>query len=147
MPRKAISTTRLVFTGDFQQNVTDEIKSGAEVTILFDSNRLPFERSLDKKGKPEWTISAFYQASSESPVTEIKLVPEKTKKVKSTAEDNFLKGVFTVSGDSDEAIIWFQNTGKSGNVYFDSAFGRNYRFPVVTATEPAPVTKARAKKA
>jgi hypothetical protein len=148
MPKKAVEKTissELVFTGDFQQNVAGELKTGAEVTILFDSNRLPFERSTNEKGKAEWTISAFAQFAPEGAVSEIKLAPAK----KGKTADSTLKGVFTVPADSQEAIIWFLNTGKSGNLYFDSAFGKNYRFPVIAeVTEtPAPVKKVRAKKA
>lgn len=148
MPKKALNTTtetassQLVFTGDFQQSVTETLKPGAEVTILFDSNRLPFERSTGAKGKAEWSISAFYQTSSEGAVSEVKLAPAKK-------GETVLKGVFTVPAESSEVIIWFLNTGKSGNVYFDSNLDKNYRFPVVAeVTEtPAPAKKARAKKA
>ncbi|MBX7174225.1 MAG: hypothetical protein K1X72_24845 [Pyrinomonadaceae bacterium] len=157
MPKKAINTTntpQIIFTGDFQQNITEEIKAGTEVTILFDSKRLPFERSVDKKGKPQWEISAFYQFSPVGPINEVKLVPEKkVKKAEATVTDEVLKGSFTVPAGSQEAILWFLNTGKSGEVYFDSAFGYNYRFPVlpevaqVTEAQPKTVKKTRAKKA
>ena len=147
MPKKAINPTssELVFTSDFQQNLSGELKTGAEVTILFDANRLPFERSTGEKGKAEWSISAFAQFAPEGAINEIKLAPAKKGKAN---EDTTLKGVFTVPADSRETVLWFLNTGKSGNVYFDSAFGYNYRFPVtaevVEAT--APVKKTRAKK-
>ena len=142
MSKKVINTT-LSFTADFQQNPTELIKAGTEVTILFDSNRLPFERSTNEKGKPEWSISAFTQFSPEGSISEIKLAPAKK------GTDSVLKGNFTVPTDSNEAIIWFLNTGKSGNVYFDSDFGKNYRFPVAAEVleTPAPAKKARTKKA
>lgn len=143
MPKKASNTT-LSFTADFQQNASETLKPGAEVTVLFDSNRLPYERSTNTKGKAEWTISAFTQFSTEGTVNEIKLAP--AKKGKAATEDTTLKGVFTIPADSSEVIIWFLNTGKSENLYFDSNFGSNYRFPVVAGTE-APVKKARAQKA
>jgi hypothetical protein len=145
MPKKAINTT-LSFTEDFQQTVTEPLKAGSEVTILFDSNRLPFERSTNEKGKAEWSISAFYQFAANGKVNEVKLTPAKKGK---TVEKTILKGVLSVPQDANEAILWFLNTGKSGNYYFDSAFGQNYRFPVVTETveTPAPTKKSRAKKA
>ena len=157
MPKKAINTTntpQIIFTGDFQQNITEEIKAGTEVIIHFDSKRLPFERSVDKKGKPEWEISAFYQFSPVGPINKIKLIPgKKTKKAEATVTDEVLTGSFTVPAGSQEAILWFLNTGKSGEVYFDSAFGYNYRFPVlsevveVTEDQPKTVKKSRTKKA
>lgn len=144
MSKKSLNTT-ISFTGDFQQNITETLKPGTEVTILFDSNRLPFERSTNAKGKAEWTISAFTQFAPEGAVTEVKLAPAKKDEV-------VLKGVFTIPTDSSEVIIWFLNTGKSGNVYFDSNLDKNYRFPVVAEVAevietPAPAKKARAKKA
>lgn len=144
MSKKTLNTT-LSFTADFQQNFSESIKAGEEVTILFDSNRLPFERSTNEKGKPEWSISAFTQFSPTGEINEIKLVPAK----KGKAADSFLKGNFTVPADSNEAIIWFLNTGKSGSVYFDSDFGKNYRFSIAAEVSetPAPAKKARTKKA
>ena len=140
MPKKASNTT-LSFTADFQQNATETLKPGAEVTILFDSNRLPFERSTGAKGKAEWTISAFAQFA-EGVINEVKLAPAKK-------GETVLKGVLTVPAETSEAVLWFVNTGKSGNLYFDSAFGQNYRFPVAAEVveTPAPAKKARAKKA
>lgn len=144
MPKKAINTT-LSFTEDFQQTVTEPLKAGSEVTILFDSNRLPFERSTNEKGKAEWSISAFYQFAADGAVKEVKLAAAK----KAASQETVLKGNISVPQDATEAILWFLNTGKSGNYYFDSAFGKNYRFPVVAEAieNPAPAKKSRAKKA
>ncbi len=143
---------QLVFTGDFRQDVTGELKSGAEVTILFDSERLPFERSLDEKGKSAWSISAFYQFAPGEEIYKVNLLPEKgRKKTKAESEPTFLKGVLSVPPESREAIIWFLNTGTTGNEYYDSDFGKNYRFPVLpdasVEPEPKPVKKTRPKKA
>ncbi len=135
--------TTIIFTGDFQQELKGEIKPGSKVTILFDATRLPFERSIGTKGKPEWTISAFYQVAPNAEVKEIKLAPEKAK---ASDEVNILKGVLPVPAEGSEAILWFLNTGATGGVYFDSAFGKNYRFPVTVSAEE-PVKKSRAKKA
>lgn len=149
-----ITTSQVTFTGNFQQVISGELKPGAEVTILFDPNRLPFERSLDKKGKPAWIISAFYQFSPDGTVNEIKLVPEKVSAGKKGAKvetEPFLKGEFTVPEGSEVAIIWFRNSGTTGKEYYDSDFGKNYRFPITPVVseklevEPAP--KKRAKKA
>lgn len=145
---------QLVFKGDFRQDLTGELKSGTEVTILFDSERLPFERSLDEKGKSAWTISAFYQFAPGEEIYRVNLLPEKTrKKTKIESEPTFLKGVLSVPSGSEEAIIWFLNTGTTGGEYYDSDFGKNYRFPVLTPVpEPEiatakPAKKTRAKKA
>jgi len=163
MTKKALSSEaqngaapQLVFKGDFQQDVTGEIKPGSEVTILFDSERLPFERSLDEKGKSAWTIAAFYQFAPGGEVSKVKLLPEKAARKKTTAEQQesgFLKGVLSVPTGSREAIIWFLNTGKTGSEYYDSDFGKNYRFSVLPeiietdGIESATVKKSRAKKA
>jgi hypothetical protein len=144
---------QLVFKGDFRQDLSGDLKSGAEVTILFDSQRLPLERSLDEKGKSAWTISAFYQFAPGEEIYKVNLLPEKTrKKTKSESEPTLLKGVLSVPTGSREAIIWFVNTGTTGNEYYDSDFGKNYRFPVLsTVPEPEtaetkPAKKTRAKK-
>ena len=162
MTKKALSTKvqidtlpQLVFKGDFQQDVTGEIKPGSNVAIVFDAERLPLERSLDAKGKPAWTISAFYQFLPGGEVEKINLLSEKSgagKKVKDIAEETILKGVFSVPSGSEEAVIWFLNTGNTGNEYYDSAFGNNYRFRVVPeaveteSADSAPAKKPRAKR-
>src|SRR5688572_1741094 len=130
--------TQLVLTGDFQQELKGEITPGSQVTILFDSARLPFERSVSAKGKPEWTISAFYQIAPSPEVNEIKLIPEKSK---TKSETVILKGVLSVPATGSEVVIWFLNTGSTGEYYFDSDFGKNYRFPIAPAVE-APVKKS-----
>jgi len=140
---------QVVFKGDFQLDVTGEIKSGSEVTILFDAERLPFERSSDEKGKSAWTISAFSQFAPDGEVSKVDLQPEKLSR-KKTSEANLLKGVLSVPSGSREAIIWFLNTGKTGNEYYDSDFGKNYRFSVSpdvveTNGDSKPVKKTREK--
>ena len=157
MTKKALSSKvqidslpQLVFRGDFQQDVTGELKSGANAAIVFDAVRLPLERSLDAEGKPAWTISAFYQFLPGGEVDKITLSSEKAAAHKKTADAAaILKGVFTVPAGSEEAIIWFVNTGSSGDEYYDSAFGNNYRFrisPKAVETDAAPVKKPRAKR-
>jgi hypothetical protein len=159
MTQKALSSKvqidtlpQLVFKGDFQQAVTGEIKSGSDVAIVFDAERLPLERSLDAKGKPAWTISAFYQFLPGGEVSKINLLSETSGARKKVSEATVLKGVFSIPSGSEEAVIWFVNTGTSGHEYYDSAFGNNYRFPVLPeaaeteVVEPAPAKKPRAKR-
>jgi hypothetical protein len=146
-----ITLPQVVFKGDFQLDVNGEIKSGSEVAIIFDAERLPFERSQDEKGKSAWTISAFSQFAPGGEVSKVDLQPEKKKKAKDAAEETLLKGVLSVPAGSREAIIWFLNTGKTGNEYYDSDFGKNYRFSVSpeiieTNGDSKPVKKPRAKK-
>jgi hypothetical protein len=146
---------QIVFKGDFQLDVNGEIKSGSEVAILFDAERLPVERSLDEKGKPAWTISAFYRFSPSTEVASIDLASEKngSSKKEKAGEKTFLKGIFTVPSGSEEAVIWFRGTGSAGDEYYDSDYGKNYRFPVSPAAaepeivEEAPLKKRRTKKA
>src|SRR5215204_2219071 len=159
MTKKALSSKvqidtlpQLVFKGDFQQEAAGEIKSGSDVAIIFDAERLPQERSLDEKGKPAWTISAFYQFLPGGEVNKLSLLLEKPKTRKKADEKAVLKGVFTVPAGSNEAVLWFLNTGDTGSEYYDSAFGNNYRFPVVPEAveteiaDSAPVKKVRAKR-
>jgi len=157
MTKKALSSKvqidtlpQLVFKGDFQQDVTSAIESGSDVAIVFDAERLPHERSLDTKGKPAWTISAFYQFLPGGEVNKINLSGEKSARKK--VQETVLKGVFSVPSGSEEAVIWFLNTGTSGNEYYDSAFGNNYRFPILPealeteSINAAPAKKTRAKR-
>jgi hypothetical protein len=146
---------QLVFKGDFQQDVIGEIKPGSNVAIIFDAERLPLERSLDEKGKPAWTISAFYKFLPGGEVNKINLLSEKSgarKKVKELTAEKILKGVFSVPSGSEEAVIWFLNTGNSGHEYYDSALGNNYRFRVLpevvetASADSAPVKKPCAKR-
>lgn len=147
---KKETSLQLVFSRDFQQTASGELKPGSEITILFDAARLPIERSLNEKGKPVWTISAFFQALPAGSVSRIDLAPEK-KKTKA-AEETVLKGLFTIPEGCAEASIWFLNTGKTGAEYYDSDFGKNYRFPVLPelvetpGVDSAPVKKRRTKR-
>jgi hypothetical protein len=147
----ADTVPELVFKSDFQQDLTGEIKAGSEVAILFDAERLPLERSLDEKGKSAWTISAFYQFAPGGEVNKLELAKEKaaSKKKKAAAEATLLKGILSVPAGTEEAVLWFLNTGPTGNEYYDSDFGKNYRFPVlaeIVEEEAAPVKKRRTKK-
>ena len=161
MTKKALSTKvqtdtlpQLVFKGDFQQAVTGEIKSGSDAAIVFDGERLPLERSVDAKGKPAWTISAFFQFLPGGEAGKINLSGEQSgarKKAKDINEETILKGVFSVPSGSEEAVIWFLNTGNTGNEYYDSDFGKNYRFRVLpeaveTVSAEPPAKKPRAKR-
>ncbi|MBS1797752.1 MAG: hypothetical protein JSS81_28275 [Acidobacteria bacterium] len=136
---------QLVFREDFKIDLNGELTSGSEVEILFDSQRLPFERSVDEKGKSAWSIAAFYQCAPGGEINRVELKPAKATR-KKIVEETVLKGVLSIPAGSEQAIIWFMNTGKTGQYYYDSDFGKNYRLPVsAPAAAPEPAKKTRAK--
>jgi hypothetical protein len=119
------SDTSVVFTNDWQQSVTGPLKRGQSFTLLYDSNRLPRERST-YNGLPTWNILAHVQFAPHRTVTQVALQTPGT--------DEILKAHIDIPADTTEVILWFSNSGRSGQEYWDSNFEKNYRFSVNDST-------------
>jgi hypothetical protein len=125
---------RITFTKDFQQLVHGDLLPGRTVTLLYDAERLPNERSLDQ-GQKAWTIKAFYKFFERGEVRATDLWSETgvvlTKLSNEPGEGTMMTCGITLPEDADHLTVWFLNTGKSGAQFWDSNFGRNYIFRFV----------------
>lgn len=125
----------LVFTKDRRQLIRGDFRRGADLTILYDAERLTGERSADEHGKPAWSIYSFVKFSESGEVHRLELWSEtgviRAKAGNDVGEGTMMKGTIVVPADAEEVIVWFLNTGRSGREYWDSNYGANYHFRFV----------------
>ncbi len=122
----AQSTAFLTFDANWNEMTSvSPLPLGAQVTINYDTNRLPQCRGTTNSGGPAWNIIGYYQlnggtvqsfwvaghspdGSSTQPVIQL---PE---------------------GAAGDLALWFQVTNLWGCTEYDSNFGQNYHFSVHT---------------
>ena len=125
---------QIVFTKDFQHHVHGDLLPGRTVTIVYDAERLPQERS-EEQGRKAWTIKAFYKFLEQGEVRALDLWSETgtilTKESNEPGEGTMMLGRVDLPKDADHFTVWFLNTGKSGAEFWDTNFGRNYVFRFV----------------
>jgi Family of unknown function (DUF6209) len=120
---------RITFTKDFQQLPHGDLLPGRAVTLIYDAERLPNERSEN------WVIRAFYRFADQDTVKTLDLRSETgvilTKRDNQPGEGTMLIGTVDIADNADYLALWFLNTGNSGAQHWDSNFGRNYLFRFV----------------
>jgi Family of unknown function (DUF6209) len=120
---------RITFTKDFQQLSHGDLLPGRTVTLVYDAERLPNERSEG------WVIRAYYRFADQGAVEPVQLWSETgvilSKRDEQPGQGTMLIGTIDVAPAADYLAVWFLNTGKSGAQYWDSNFGRNYYFRFV----------------
>jgi hypothetical protein len=125
-PNDPVSIT---FTKDFQQVAHGDLLPGRTVTLNYDAERLPHERSAG------WVIRAYYRLGAGACVKSVDLWSETgvilTKRDEQPGQGTMLIGTIDVAADSEYLAVWFLNTGRSGTQYWDSNFGRDYYFRFV----------------
>jgi hypothetical protein len=125
---------RLTFTKDFRQLVHGNLQPGQAVTVVYDAERLPDERS-QKQGQKGWTIRAYYKFLEQGEVRATDLWSETgnvlSKDSSDPGEGTMMIGRIDLPPGADHLTLWFLNTGKSGAKYWDSNFGNNYTFRFV----------------
>jgi len=126
----------IAFKKNYRQLIHGDLMPGRKVKILYDSQRLPDERST-QNGQKEWTIKAFYKFVEAGPVYGVDLWTEsgaiQSKMSNDTAEGTIMVCSIEIPEGVDHVSIWFLNTGKSGAEYWDSNSGRNYIFRFAVA--------------
>jgi Family of unknown function (DUF6209) len=125
---------RITFTKDFRTLVHGDLLPGRTVTIVYDAERLPEERSKENNQKV-WTIKCFYKFLENGEVRTIDLESETgeilTKITHEPGEGTMMVGRIWLPEDADHLTVWFLNTGRSSAQYWDSNFARNYVFRFV----------------
>jgi hypothetical protein len=124
----------ITFTKDFKQLVHGDLQPGKTVTLIYDAERLPNERSQEQEQKA-WTIQVFYKFFEQGEVRATDLWSETGtvlgKMSNDPGEGTMMIGRIDLPPDADHLTVWFLNTGKSGAQYWDSNFGKNYVFRFV----------------
>jgi Family of unknown function (DUF6209) len=124
----------ITFTKDHRQLVHGDLLPGRSVTIIYDAERLPHERS-QHAGRKAWTIKCFYKFVEHGEVRSIDMWSETghilTKISTEPGEGTMMTGRVELPPDADHLTLWFLNTGKSGAHFWDSNYGRNYLFRFV----------------
>lgn len=125
---------KITFTKDYRQLVHGNLQPGRPVTIVYDAERLPNERS-QANGRKAWTIRCFHKFLEQGQVSSIDMWSEtgeiQTKITDEVGEGTMMLCRIEVPHDADHLTLWFLNTGTSGAEYWDSNFGRNYIFRFV----------------
>lgn len=125
---------QITFTKDFRQLIHGDLLPGRTVTLLYDAERLPLERS-EEQGQKAWTIKGFYRFTEQGEARATDMWSETgailTKVSDDTGEGTMMICRIDLPPDADHLTVWFLNTGKSGAQYWDSNSGRNYVFRFV----------------
>ena len=127
----------ILFRRDFKQRVRGALRPGVRLVVFYDAERLPSERSM-RGNRPGWWITMFARFTPDGPVTNLNLWSRtglilNEKATDEPGEGTMMKCDFLVPPDAQFVELWFMNSGDSGRVYFDSDYGRNYRFEFTTA--------------
>ena len=124
----------ITFTMGFRQVAKGDLQPGKKFTIYYDAERLPNERST-YQGEPAWSITAYVKFSETGQphpyVLESRTGPRSPEDHQQIGKRNDHGGHVPVPVNASEVILWFVNTGRSGAVYYDSDYGRNYWFRFV----------------
>ena len=112
---------QIEFTVDWQAKVQGVLRPGGRFTVRYDSKRLPEERST-YNGLQTWNIFAFASFSG---------APAVQQALKTPGGPGLMTQEFEIPEDARDITLWFMNTGRSGQEFWDSHYGQNYcfRFP------------------
>jgi Family of unknown function (DUF6209) len=105
------------FLSDWSQEQDGDIRAGEPLQIQYDADRLPVCRS-SRYGQPAWSIVAF-----------LRFHPGGHEQSGSVAS-----GPLTVNvpDDATNIEVWFLNSDQTGCIAWDSRYGQNYWFDVVS---------------
>ena len=124
----------ITFTMGFRQVAKGDLQPGKKFTIYYDAERLPNERST-YQGEPAWSITAYVKFSETGQphpyVLESRTGHVRRKLTNRSGSGTIMEAHVPVPLNASEVILWFVNTGRSGAVYYDSDYGRNYWFRFV----------------
>jgi Family of unknown function (DUF6209) len=127
----------ILFRRDFKQHVRGALQAGVRLFVFYDAERLPNERSM-RGDQPGWWITMFARFAPGGPITQLNLWSRTGliltgKATDEPGEGTMMKCDLQIPNDAKFVELWFMNSGDSGSVYFDSEYGRNYRFEFATS--------------
>ena len=129
--RFAEMEAQVTFARNWTHTLIGRLVPGSNLHVNYDAMRLPRERSKTN-GRRAWTIQAFAKFHDDAEPQPFKLRPRGgnvlTKTTRETGGGTMMSTVVPVPQDAQFVTMWFMNTGASGKVYWDSAYGANYTF-------------------
>jgi hypothetical protein len=110
----------ITFSADWTEQISGPVVEGATVRVLYDPARLTQCRGK-KYGYEAWAINASWRVNG-GPVQSFPIVMQ-------TAPS---PATFVVP-EAGELELWFVNSDAFGCVAYDSDYGANYRYPVLSS--------------
>jgi len=118
------SAASLTFKSDWTIDQQGAIAQGSQVTIGYDISRLPYCRA-NENGYQTWDVVAHYRFDGGA-----------IQQVSLTATHGYeripVSALINVPFDAQNLEMWFENMDSTGCQHWDSAYGQNYWFDVVT---------------
>lgn len=116
--------------------VSGPIKAGETLRIAYDVDRVKqFLWGVNHHGVPTWSVSAFVSFDGK-PATELPIAVPQRGQFGSTSDMIPVEVAIEVPADAKKVDLWFRGSSYGGSQFggpaWDSNFGSNYSFPVVS---------------
>lgn len=111
--------SEIKFKDNWEIAQTAPVIAGQKLVINYDIDRLPNCRS-SYMGVPTWSIFAFVRFDVDEKIVNSFFVSDLH-----TLEIDVPEGATTMD-------VWFQNTGRGCSVYYDSNYGENFHFDIMS---------------
>jgi len=130
--RDADKPAQIIFTSDFHEVVTGDLRPGHHVVLSYDPKRIVPREQPYVFGDPNRPIEAFVQFRDGEPATNAVLESPSGILVEPdediTGQGSMLKARFMVPDEADLVIVWFSYLSTSGAMLYDNDHGTNYYF-------------------
>ena len=126
-------TATISFKADWTVSSSKKLATGTKVTIAYDTARTPCTGTSG--GYPAFSTTAWYQLGTTAPKSVV---------VAGLNPSGPLAPTFTIpsavlgeGAPANDLAIWFESTSRWGCHSYDSAYGKNFHFPItVPASAP-----------
>ncbi len=131
-----VTAGSIVFSEDWSETRTGELRQGGTIDVFFDLDRLPVCRGTHN-GYPAWDLVGFARFLPGGQTLEGSMRELVTDHGRPTNEAHERLWTITVPADATAVELWFKNYTGAGSscVAWDSAWGANYRFEVWPAAD------------
>jgi uncharacterized protein DUF6209 len=132
---KHLGSAEIVFTKDWKEFVRGELRRGTRCRLVYDSRRLPYCRAT-YSGSLTWGIVAYikFKESSEVLTGPLSIVIQQGEKY-DPQHHTIMTADLEIPRDAEGITMWFINADRGGCVAFDSRYGQNYYFDLITRLE------------
>jgi hypothetical protein len=122
----------ILFRRDFKEHVRGVLRPSVRLFVVYDAERLPYERSM-RGSQAGWWITMFARFVPDGAVINLNLWSRTgliltEKATDEPGEGTMMKCDLQIPHEAQFVELWFMNSGDSGRTYFDSDYGKNYRF-------------------
>ena len=116
------------FHRDWQTTSEGVIVAGGRVRVVYDADRLPSPRPFIEYGMPGWSITCCYRFQPGTDVHGVALFGV-------GSNDHAGELEIDVPHSARAIELWFYLSDRWGHRTWDSRYGENFRFPVVSINE------------